>query len=132
MYEDMYWIDAENGEIIASALDEKHESSVIYPEKMKKIIKGKINLMTMHTHPHSMPPSVADFNSAYLNGYGKCIVLCHDGKVFQYYSNEELSVKLYEMYIQDFIDEGCTEYEAQVKTLDKLKENYKIDFWEVT
>lgn len=131
MYEDMYWIDVKTGDIIASALNEKLKSSVTYSESIKKAISEKTNIIAMHTHPHSFPPSAADFNSAYLHGYKKAVVLCHDGKVFQYYSGEEISIKLCEIYIQDFIDEGYTEYEAQIKTLEKLKENYDIDFWEV-
>jgi hypothetical protein len=36
------------------------------------------------------------------------------------------------MYIQKYVNNGYNEYEAQWKTLEKLKENYNIDFWEVS
>ena len=85
----------------------------------------------MHTHPHSFPPSAADFNSAYLHGYEKAIILCHDGKIFQYNSYEMISEKLYNMYIKNFIYMGMSEYQAQLNALNKIEENYSIDFWEV-
>lgn len=131
MYEDMYWIDAKTGDIIASALNEKSKSSVTYSETIKKLILGKTNLIAMHTHPHSFPPSAADFNSAFLHGYEKSIVLCHDGKVFQYISYEIINKDLYNMYIQKFLKQGISEFQAQLEALNKIKENYSIDFWEV-
>lgn len=39
MFEDMYWIDGNIGEIVASALDEKLESSVVYTAIIDKAIK---------------------------------------------------------------------------------------------
>ena len=131
MYEDMYWIDLKTGDIVASALNEKSQSSVTYSESIKKAISEKTNLIAMHTHPHSFPPSAADFNSAYLHGYEKSIVLCHDGKVFQYISYETISEDLYNMYIKKYINQGMPEFQAQLEALNKIKENYSIDFWEV-
>jgi len=78
-----------------------------------------------------MPPSVADFNSMLVHGYSTAFVLCHDGKVIQYVSSQKINENLYSRYIQRYITDGCTEYEAQWKTLEKLRGNYDIDFWEV-
>ena len=79
-----------------------------------------------------MPPSAADFNSCCRNGYKQGYVACHDGKVFAYTSEQEISEELYSLYISSYISEGMSEYDAQIKTLEKLKENHLIDFWEVT
>lgn len=49
----------------------------------------------------------------------------------QYVSNEKISEPLYSLYVGEFLDNGYTEFEAQWKALEKLKENYDIDFWEV-
>lgn len=129
--EDMYWIDGKTGEIIASALNEKNESSVLYTEAINKAISGKANLIAMHTHPQSMPPSDADFNSVFKYGYSKALVLCHDGKVFQYTAREPVNGTLYDMYVQDFFNSGFSKFDAQIKALEKIKENCDIDFWEV-
>ncbi|MCM1091909.1 MAG: hypothetical protein NC092_03470 [Butyrivibrio sp.] len=130
-YEDMYWIDGESGEIIASALDEQQESAVKCTDAIKKAIIGKENVIAFHTHPSSMPPSAADFNSMLINGYSKAFILCHNGVIIQYVSNQEISETLYFRYVQRYIIEGYSEFEAQWKALEKLKENYDIDFWEV-
>lgn len=131
LFEDMYWIDGASGEIIASALNETTESAIAYSESIKKAIKGKENIIAIHTHPHSMPPSVADFNSACFNNYAVGVIACHDGKVFCYVANTEISDKVCAMYAERFLNQGYTEFEAQIKALEKLKESGAIDFWEV-
>lgn len=130
-YEDMYWIDGATGAVLASALNEQQESAVRYTDAIKKAISGKENLIAFHTHPNSMPPSAADFNSMLTHEYSVAFVLCHNGTIIQYVSNEEISEQLYSRYVQRFISDGFGEYEAQWKALEKLKENHDIDFWEV-
>lgn len=129
--EDMYWIDGNTGDIVASILNEQQEEQIIYTSSVLKAILGKKNLIAIHTHPNSMPPSIADFNSAFQNGYAISLVFCHDGKIFQYVSNKPLSTYIYERYIDEFKESGLQEFEAQLRALDKLKQNYDIDFWEV-
>lgn len=130
-YEDMYWIDGVTGEVLASALNEQQESTVKYTDAIKKAISGKENLIAFHTHPNSMPPSAADFNSMLVHGYEIAFIVCHDGKIIQYVSYEKIRESLYNSYIQRYTADGYTEFEAQWQTLEKLKENYNIDFWEV-
>ena len=134
MIEDMYWIDSDTGAIVASVTEqtEKTLERVEYSQNVKNIIKNKKNLIAIHTHPNSMSPSAADFNSCLKNGYKAGIIACHDGKLFKYLSNQEISETLYILYIEEFIDSGKDEYEAQLSALLKIKENHKIDFWEVT
>jgi hypothetical protein len=131
-YEDMYWIDGVTGEIVASVLNEQIESGIQYTDKILNAISGKNNLIAFHNHPSSMPPSIADFNSMLVHKYESAFIVCHDGKIVQYVSWEEVSECLYLMYIQKYVNNGYNEYEAQWKTLEKLKENYNIDFWEVS
>lgn len=119
------------GEVIASALEEEEPSAVVYTDKIKKKIAGKKNLITMHTHPSSMPPSVADFNSNLEHGYATSLVICHDGTVYGYTSKQKVENGLYILYINRYIKEGYTDKIAQLMALEKLKENYEIDFWEV-
>lgn len=134
VYEDMYWIDSETGDIIASEINSQTQQKIVYSEATKKVVSSheKNKIITVHTHPNSMPPSAADFNSCYRNGYKRGYVACHDGRVFAYTSEQEISEELYSLYISSYISEGMSEYDAQIKTLEKLKENHLIDFWEVT
>lgn len=131
LLEDMYWIDGATGEVIASALNEQTEGAVVYSEMINKAIKGKSNLIAIHTHPHSMPPSIADFNSAFEHGYKTGIVLCHDGTVYGYRSSQYISPSIYLANIAKYIKAGFSEKEAQLQSLRKLSENYNIDLWEV-
>ena len=79
LLEDMYWIDIDSAKVIASETKQTGNGKIKYSRAtMKKIAKHN-NLLTIHTHPESMPPSINDFNSAYRNQYQVCIVCCHDG-----------------------------------------------------
>ncbi len=131
LYEDMYWIDGDTGKIIASALNEQSESAVAYSNAVKRAIRNKDNLIAIHTHPHSMPPSIADFNSCCKNNYRQGIIACHDGKVFAYKSYEVIRESLYNLYVGDYIDAGLSSYNAQIKAIEDIMKNHKIVFWEV-
>lgn len=131
--EDMYWLDGDTGEVLYSALDNTDERTIEYTEKIKSVI-GKNRdkkIVTLHTHPSSMPPSIEDFNSCFRHGYHMGFVVCHNGKVFKYSADECVSTSLYEMYIQRFLDNGLNEFDAQKKALEKIMENHAIDFEEV-
>ncbi|MBP3593489.1 MAG: hypothetical protein J6J44_03095 [Lachnospiraceae bacterium] len=82
LYEDMYWLDADTGKIIAKEIDSSEEEQILYSESISKAIKGGNKIIAVHTHPCSMPPSIADFNSAKDHNYMLGVVLCHDGKIF--------------------------------------------------
>lgn len=100
-----------------------------YKRKFDTISNNKEVNRTVH--PHSMPPSAADFNAAYLMGYSIGVVVCHNGRIFCYRSKAEISVRICEMYAEEFMSVGYTEYESQILALEKFKEYGMIDFWEV-
>ena len=131
LFEDMYWIDVNNGKEICSVLNSTIEETIEYSNRIWEKIKSNNSIVTIHTHPQSMPPSVDDFNSCLENGYQFGVVACHDGKVFQYFSNQKISKTLYNLYISEFMESGLSEYESQIQTLLKLKESHAIDFLEV-
>lgn len=97
LLEDMYWIDNTTGDLLLSVEDSVEESVILYNSKIWSIIKSNSNLVTLHTHPNSMPPSIADFNACFKNGYKFGIISCHDGKVYLYSSEQEVSDKLYDL-----------------------------------
>ena len=131
LLEDMYWIDSDTGEVVASVVDSKIPQAVSYSTSVQKAIRGKENLLTMHTHPNSIPPSIPDFNSSYIRKYRLSVVVCHDGKIFAYKANDFIREKIAELYIAEFRDSGYTEYEAQLRTLEKLQRQGVLEFWEV-
>ncbi len=133
LIEDMYWIDQKTGTVAACIVDqsEEVENRIKYTQVVRKAIAGRRDLIAIHTHPQSMPPSVFDFNSVFYNSYALGVVICHDGKVFCFTSKEEISERLYVLYVENGINEGMTEYDSQFAALNRLKRNYTIDFWEV-
>lgn len=135
LLEDMYWFDGDTGEIVASALNETEEEKIEYTPSISKAINGRDNLIAMHTHPNSMPPSMADFNSCFKHSYCQSLVLCHDGIIYSYTSNQKVPEKLYDIYIKKFGINGNTDKEtekdAQLKTLLQISRNYSINFKEV-
>lgn len=130
-YEDMYWIDSDTGRILLSVTDSTDERAIVYTDKIKKAILSQQNTITLHTHPSSMPPSVSDLNSCFKNGYKKGFIACHNGKIFGYTANEEVNERVYNMYIEHFIKDGYSEYDAQIRALNKLSQTYDISVWEV-
>ena len=131
-FEDMYWIDGITGEVILAVTDSSKKRSIVYSDKIKSTISKNDNIVTLHTHPSSMPPSIEDFNSCCSNGYKMGYVACHNGKVFEYSSEQIISDVLYNLSIAKYVKTGFSEYEAQVKTLEEFQKNYIIHFKEVT
>jgi hypothetical protein len=121
--EDMYWIDGNTGEIVAEEINSNIKRRVNYSNKTQKAVSSydKEQLITIHTHPSSMPPSIGDFNACYKNGYKSGYIACHDGKIFGYTSKGETREELYNLYINEFISNGHTEYDAQILALTELR-----------
>ena len=131
LYEDMYWIDSEKVDIITREINSVEEEQILYSESINREIVGNNNVIAMHTHPCSMPPSIADFNSVEEHNYQLSIVLGHDGKVFCYRSSEKITKLMYDLYFADSYKKLHDEYLAQYEALKKLSETYDIEFWEV-
>lgn len=131
VFEDMYWIDGDTGDIVLSVTDSKLPRGIAYTDQIEKAIKGNGNIITLHTHPSSMPPSVSDLNSCFRHGYTMGVVACHDGKIFLYESDELLNSTLCNMYVENNIKNGLDEYESQIKMLDKVSEFADIKIQEV-
>lgn len=131
LLEDMYWIDADKGYVVAKELNQIENSRVVYSNSTKRRIQRKKSLITIHSHPSSFPPSIEDLNSNYLNGYRLGVVCCHDGKVFVYNSKSYISPYYYKKEVEEFLKEGYNEFEAQVSALKKMKKNFEIEITEV-
>ena len=131
--EDMYWINGETGEIVAKIIDQPVEikQKIIYTDAVKNAIEGHSNLITLHTHPASLPPSPEDFNAYYQNGYGISLVICHNGTIYQYESKQIINERLFGLYVRRYLLDGYDEKDAQIKALMNIRRNHNIDFWEV-
>ncbi len=106
--EDMYWFDGKTGEILSKEINGITPRLVNYSEKTKQAVRTHNNIIALHTHPSSMPPSIEDFNACCRYGYTFGIIACHNGKVFKYTSDQFVSSKLYELSVVDYIELGLS------------------------
>lgn len=131
-YEDMYGIDLINGKIVCKITDSKYKKKILYTTTIKKMIKKSENLLTIHTHPDSFPPSIDDINSNYDHNYEIGIVICHDGRVYMYSAEERINVNYYKLTVEDYLKNGYNEDTAQIEALKELQKKFSIYFKEVT
>ena len=131
-YEDMYWIDLINGKIVCKITDSKYKKKILYTTTIKKMIKKSENLLTIHTHPDSFPPSIDDINSNYDHNYEIGIVICHDGRVYMCPAEERINVNYYKLTVEDYLKNGYNEDTAQIEALKELQKKFSIYFKEVT
>lgn len=131
-YEDMYWIDLINGKIVCKITDSKYKKKILYTAAIKKTIKKSENLLTIHTHPDSFPPSIDDINSNYDHNYEIGIVICHDGRVYMYSAEERINVNYYKLTVEDYLKNGYNEDTAQIEALKEMQKKFSIYFKEVT
>lgn len=129
--EDMYWFDMDSATVICSKLDESNTREIRHTKAIDKKLKLYENILAMHTHPHSMPPSAEDFNSYLKAGYKMGVVLCHDGTIYRYYAFREVSVSISLWYINKYLTSLHDDKLSQLRALDKLVDNGDILYEEV-
>lgn len=130
-YEDMYWIDMNTMRIVYKIIDSTVEEKILYTKRIRRIIRRKKGLMTIHSHPSSFPPSIEDFNSAYANHYSFGIVCGHSGNLFIYSSKEHVPTETYYYLAGKYYKEYGDEHKAQILALTDLCKVYNIYFREV-
>lgn len=132
LYEDMYWIDLDTLEIVADETNKDIEEGIIYSAKTQKIIETNKNLLTIHSHPNSFPPSIMDLNCNFYYNYSIGIIICHNGKIYMYNANEKISRNYYDLTVAEYIKQGYNDNEAQVLALLELQEKFDVQIKEVT
>ncbi len=132
MYEDMYWIDLDTIQIVGREVERDIEEAVQYSRRTETVIKQYQNLLTIHTHPNSFPPSIADIKSNYFNNYAVGIVICHDGRIYMYKAAEDISEAYYSMTLAEYQNQGYADDAAQKCTLKELADKFQIQVKEVT
>ncbi len=131
LYEDMYWIDLYTMEVFAYETDSTIEEEIIYSAKTIKAIQEHEHILTIHSHPNSFPPSINDFNSNYSNNYDVGIVICHDGTIFMYQSNEIVNENYFSVVEIEYRNNGYSAEKAQIMALSELEKNFDISYREV-
>jgi proteasome lid subunit RPN8/RPN11 len=139
-YESMRWIDGDTGEVIykfdsmgniPELTGADHELKVEYGENVLHKLSGHNNIIVIHNHPNSTAPSAGDFNSAIKHGYSAGFVVTHNGRVFKYTSNQQISDSVYDITWQKYHNRGYDEIEAQIMTLRQFMRDADITYEEV-
>jgi len=129
--EDMYWVDMSSLKIVYKIINSTVEEKILYTWRIKRIVRRNRNLVTIHSHPSSFPPSIEDFNSACVNNYKFGIVCGHNGNLFVYSSEERVPPETYYYLAGKYFKKYRDEYFAQKLALTELSKSYKIYFREV-
>ena len=87
--------------------------------------------MTIHTHPNSFPPSVADLNSGFANNYVFGLIICHDGTIYQYSANAKVEELYYDLKVANLKKQGYNEIEAQKNAMNSLSKEIAVKVKEV-
>ena len=130
-YEDMYWIDMDTLEIVASETNQNRKSSIHYSKRTKQALKQRKRLLAIHTHPNSMPPSLADINSAQKHKYEMGLVCCHNGKIYLYRPKEYIFENIHKRGIAKYKRLGYDEFISRLLVLEGYEKQGKIVFKEV-
>lgn len=130
-FEDMYWIDADTLEVVAQETERDYEEKIVYSRATRRIIRQHKNLITIHSHPGSFPPSVDDLKSNYKRKYALGIVVGHNGVVYLYYTIQGFRQNYFNIKVAEFRRMGYNEHEAQLQALIYMHNEGKIFFKEV-
>lgn len=130
-FEDMCWIDMETEKVICCKFNEHKTQTIQMTETISKKLSKYNQIIPIHTHPSSLPPSPADFNCMLQSGYIFGIVLCHDGTIFTYSSYRKIDSSLWNTYVEKFLQRGINMYDAQIAALNKFEDSGDIEYEEV-
>ena len=69
-YEDMFWIDKKHWQGDRQDIRFNYRRKIVYNKGINKLVNYQMdNLITLHVHPGSMPPSIADLNTVRRGNY---------------------------------------------------------------
>ncbi len=128
----MVWIDLDTLEIVAEEKNGTTDGRIEYSSATRKTVAAYHNLLTIHSHPSSMPPSVDDLNSSFEKGYQIGVVACHNGQVYVYKSEEFIEPDYFMMVVAQFKKRGYAEADAQLAAIREVEAHFDIRVWEVT
>lgn len=131
--EEIYAINLSTGKDVAKIINQNYIRGVKRTDKFTRSLlrteqRGEM-ILTLHNHPNSTPPSIADLNELWNNENVSGLVVCHDGTLYYYtrpkskinkfdYTVALRKVKSYNVYEKD----EKRLMELTIKELSKRKE----------
>jgi len=109
---------------------------VLYTSDLKnKIMKARTNgeeLVVIHNHPESLPPSADDIESLKLRGYHRSVVVGHNGNTFVISGvNDTYTPVFYTKTYEKALKQGLSEYDSAILSLNKMEDDYGLKWREL-
>lgn len=102
-YEDLYFIDSSTNTVKART-DYKDNVQEVFPtEAMKAFALQNPNIISIHNHPTSTIPSYKDIMTCHEKKYKYGLVVCHNGRIYQYYTTPDAILDDYEFNFTIYI-----------------------------
>lgn len=101
-FEDLLFINSETGE---SQLRRDYDViRTVQPNKkmIKMVTNHPYQIIGIHNHPNSSPPSVADLMVAYTRKYKYGIVAGHNGAIFIYQADKPIDKSMYNYFLDKY------------------------------
>ncbi|MDO4170294.1 MAG: minor capsid protein [Lachnospiraceae bacterium] len=110
-YEDLAFIDSKTGK---SAINKNYdkESTASPSKKMRSMLKkaDPYTIIAIHNHPGSSAPSYSDIMACRDRKYKYGLIVCHDGKIYKYFVDEErLNIPMAVSALDRVMKKGYTE-----------------------
>jgi hypothetical protein len=129
--EEIYAVDMRTGTEIARITDQHYpqgvKRTVQFDRCLKEAVKNGSDIMLVHNHPASSPPSIGDLNALLSTPGAHGVVAGHDGSVYRYSSPKE-KIPQFEFDIAILKYKGYTYSTAHEKALQDLAKKYGFEF----
>ena len=129
-YEDLHLLLSTNGRVVGSQTHSTVKLEVTINGSIKNAVDKYSeagDLIGIHNHPNSLPPSGGDFGSAIERNYKAGVITCHNGDVYVYTTgNGKMRGEMYDLTVEKYKKMGYSEVEAYNEALRQLHKEYGI------
>ena len=130
--EDLALVSNSEGRIVARSASSSIPFETARNAEVEKAISTypRGDLVSIHNHPLSIPPTGSDFASAGYNGYGGGVVALHNGEVFYYEVGDmPFRSQFFDGKVEELVKMGTDRYEAVIEVMRRYERSHGIK-WE--
>lgn len=127
--EDLALVSRSEGRIVARSAASSIPFETARNAEVEKAISTypRGDLVSIHNHPLSIPPTGSDFASAGYNGYGGGVVALHNGEVFYYEVGDmPFQVQFFDGKVEELVKMGTGRYEAVIEVMREYERSHGI------
>ena len=127
--EDLALVSKSEGRIVARSAASSIPFETARNAEIEKAISTypRGDLVSIHNHPLSIPPTGSDFASAGYNGYGGGVVALHNGEVFYYEVGDmPFRSQFFDGKVEELVKMGTGRYEAVIEVMRRYERSHGI------